>query len=55
LGDTARTRQGDPREYTLEELAAIREGAEALGLTQAQALERLGEATGDVYLNELAS
>ena len=42
------------REYTPEELAAIREGAEALGLTLEQALEHLGEATYDIYLNEVA-
>ena len=42
------------RDYTPEELAAIREGAQALGLTPAQALEHLGESTYDIYLNEVA-
>jgi hypothetical protein len=38
----------------LEELVAIREEAEALGLTKGQALEHLGETTGDVSLHESA-
>jgi len=42
------------RDYTPEELAAIRDGAGALGLTPEQALEHLGETTCDVYLNESA-
>lgn len=42
------------RDYTPEELAAIREGAGALGLTSEQALEHLGETTCDIYLNESA-
>jgi hypothetical protein len=42
------------RDYTQEELAAIREGALALGLTPEQALEHLGAATFDIYLNEVA-
>jgi hypothetical protein len=42
------------RDYTPEELAAIREGAGALGLTLEQALEHLGENTCDIYLNEVA-
>jgi hypothetical protein len=42
------------RDYTPEELAAIREGAGALGLTPEQALEHLGETTCDIYLNEVA-
>jgi hypothetical protein len=42
------------RDYTPEELAAIREGAPALGLTPGQALEHLGETTYDIYLNEVA-
>jgi len=42
------------RDYTPEELAAIREGAGALGLTLEQALEHLGETTCDIYLNEVA-
>ncbi len=43
-----------PRDYTPEELAAIREGAPALGLTVEAALERLGESTYDIYLNGVA-
>jgi hypothetical protein len=42
------------RDYTPEELAAIREGAQAQGLTPKQALEHLGESTYDIYLNEVA-
>jgi hypothetical protein len=42
------------RDYTPEELAAIREGAGTLGLTPEQALEHLGETTCDIYLNESA-
>ena len=42
------------RDYTPEELTAIREGAQALGLTPEQALEHLGETTFDIYLNETA-
>jgi hypothetical protein len=42
------------RDYTPEELTAIREGAHALGLTPEQALEHLGETTVDIYLNEAA-
>jgi len=42
------------RDYTPDELAAIREGAAALGLTPEQALEHLGETTFDIYLNEVA-
>jgi len=42
------------RDYTPEELTAIREGAGALGLTLEQALEHLGETTCDIYLNESA-
>lgn len=42
------------RAYTPEELAALQAGAGALGLTLEQALEQLGEATYDVYLNEVA-
>lgn len=42
------------RDYTPEELAAIREGAPALGLTPEQALTHLGETTYDIYLNESA-
>ena len=42
------------RDYTPEELAAIREGASALGLTPEQTLAHLGETTYDIYLNEVA-
>jgi len=42
------------RDYTPEELAAIREGAKALGLTPEQALEHLGESTYDIFLNDVA-
>jgi hypothetical protein len=42
------------RNYTEEELAAIREGAKALGLKTDEALARLGKSTYDVYLNERA-
>jgi len=42
------------RDYTTDELAAIRKGAEALGLTPEQALEHLGDCTFDIYLNEVA-
>jgi hypothetical protein len=41
-----------PRAYTDDELAAIRTGSEALGLTLDQALARLGRTTCDVYLND---
>ncbi|MBM4273372.1 MAG: DNA methyltransferase [Deltaproteobacteria bacterium] len=42
------------RDYSPEELAAIREGAAALGLTVEAALEHLGESTYDIYLNDAA-
>jgi len=42
------------REYPADELAAIREGAEAFGLTPEQAIEHLGETTLDIYLNDVA-
>jgi hypothetical protein len=42
------------RDYTPEELTAIREGARAMGLTPEQALEHLGATTFDIYLNEVA-
>jgi hypothetical protein len=42
------------RDYTPEELTAIREGAGALGLTPEQVLEHLGQTTCDIYLNESA-
>jgi hypothetical protein len=43
------------RDYTPEKLAAIREGAEAQGLTLEQTLEHLGESIYDIYLNEVSS
>jgi len=46
--------KGMKRDYTPDELAGIREGAQAQGLTLEQALEHLGEATFDIYLNEFA-
>ncbi len=42
------------RDYTHEELAAIEQGAEALGITLDEALTQLGRATCDVYLNDRA-
>ncbi|MCH7888315.1 MAG: DNA methyltransferase, partial [Proteobacteria bacterium] len=42
------------REYDDDERTAISEGASALELTADEALECLGEATYDVYLNDLA-
>ncbi len=42
------------RPYSPEELDAIREGAQPLGITLEQALAHLGETTYDIYLNELA-
>lgn len=46
--------RGFEREYTLEERAAIEQGAEALGIPIEQAFARLGETTFDLYLNEAA-
>lgn len=42
------------RDYAPEELAAIEEGAAALGLSLDEALAQLGRATADVYLNDRA-
>ncbi|MDP3065093.1 MAG: type ISP restriction/modification enzyme [Chloroflexota bacterium] len=42
------------RDYTPEEREAIRQGAEALGLSENEAFARLGERTCDVYLNGVA-
>jgi len=42
------------RDYTSEERAAIKEGAEILGLSVEEAIEHLGESTYDVYLNDVA-
>lgn len=42
------------RDYTDEEREAIRQGADESGLSFEQAVERLGETTFDVYLNDSA-
>ncbi|HYM01134.1 MAG TPA: type ISP restriction/modification enzyme, partial [Blastocatellia bacterium] len=42
------------RDYTAEELDAIRSGTEELGLTFEQAMQCLGERTNDIYLNGTA-
>ena len=42
------------RPYASEDLAAIGQGAEALGLSLEEALAQLGETTVDVYLNDVA-
>ncbi len=42
------------RDYTSDERAALKEGAEALGLTTEEAIEHLGDATCDIYLNNIA-
>jgi hypothetical protein len=42
------------REYAPDEVEAIREGAEALGLTLDDALGLLGRNTRDIYLNDAA-
>jgi hypothetical protein len=44
----------EERAYTDEERAGIAGGARALGLSEAEALRRLGERTFDVYLNGAA-
>ena len=44
----------EEREYTEEERQAIVEGAKALGISAEEALNRLGETTFDVYLNDVA-
>lgn len=49
MGGTGKLTQ---RPYTDDEVAAIKTGAEALGLTLDQALDRLGRTTCDVYLND---
>ena len=41
------------REYTEEERQAIMEGAKALGISEEEAFNRLGETTFDVYLNDV--
>jgi hypothetical protein len=46
--------KGMKRDYTSDELAGIREGAQAQGLTPEQALDCLGECTYDIYLNDVA-
>ncbi len=42
------------RNYTPDEIKAIRRGAEERGLSPEQALRHLGPTTRDVYLNEVA-
>ncbi len=42
------------RNYTSQELTALQEGAEALGLTLEKATKHLGETTCDIYLNNFA-
>jgi len=42
------------RPWTSEELAAIGQGAEALGLSAEEALAQLGDKAVDVYLNDVA-
>jgi hypothetical protein len=42
------------RPWTSEELAAIGQGAEALGLSAEEALAQLGDEAVDVYLNDVA-
>ncbi len=39
------------RDYTSEELTALQEGVVVLGLTMEEAIERLGNTTCDIYLN----
>ncbi len=42
------------RDYTSDERAALKEGAQALGITMEEAIEHLGETTCDIYLNNIA-
>jgi hypothetical protein len=42
------------RDYTSEERAALKEGAETLGLSLEETIEHLGEGTCDIYLNNIA-
>jgi hypothetical protein len=42
------------RDYFPNELDALRAGAEALGLTQEEALVHVGATIRDIYLNEVA-
>jgi predicted helicase len=42
------------REYTSEELEAINQGAQSLGLTLEEALNLIGTTTCDIYLNDIA-
>jgi hypothetical protein len=55
-GGVCMPRQGTikEREYEPGELDAIREGAEALGLTLEQTFDLLGRSTCDIYLNDVA-
>jgi type ISP restriction-modification system protein len=43
-----------PRPYTSSERESLEGGAKALGLTAEQAIARLGEATYDIYFNDVA-
>jgi hypothetical protein len=47
-------RRNDTRPWTEQELAAIGQGAEALGLSLEQALAQLGDGAVDIYLNDFA-
>lgn len=42
------------RDYTREELKALEKGAKARGLSLKEALKYLGDATSDIYLNDVA-
>jgi hypothetical protein len=42
------------RDYSPKEMEALIQGARALGLTQDEALDRLGATTYDIYLNNVA-
>jgi hypothetical protein len=45
--------RAEERDYTEEERASVAEGAAALGLSEDEALRRLGEKTFDVYMNDV--
>ena len=42
------------RDYSPDELTAFRDGAQAMGLTEAQVFQHLGNSTCDIYLNGIA-
>jgi len=44
--------KSEERGYTTDEMEAIKTGAKALGLTEAEAFKRLGNTTFDIYLND---